>query len=789
MLNCSSPYYVGDICSISCSQAGAVLIGNETIECLVTGYWEAASAACIIPVPNYPPSGLTLSTSSVLETVPVGTAIGTFIVSDRNLDQTHAFILVDSDEEFFRISGNNLIVIRLLNYETSKIHEIRVFVRDDGNPPLNATFSLNITVLDENKPPSSATISNNVITENVPLHTVVGSLSATDLDDGQTVSFMLMTTSGGKFALRNNSQLVTTSNLNYERQSQFMLAIKVTDSAFPPLSTITTINITVLDSNDPPTAITPSFVLSKENPSIGELVTTLAVDDEDDNDTYTLTLTPSFGLVVSDLQLIVNDPSFLDYEAYPSHRITISMHLVDGEFNLTQMITIQLTDTNEASTGITLSSYSVHEHSPMGSVIGELTATDPDITNSHTFTLLSNSNLVRISGTSLLVNSDIDYEVFPSFSIVVTVSDKGELNYTQTINISVINQNEAPQNFSFTPNPLYTCSVSKPDTACVPENDASFQSIGQLYATDPDGDNVTFMLTNFTVPSSYFKINHTNSKSQLLQSGYGLNYESKLYGHQILLFVDVSDQLGHSTLHTITVRILNANDPPITVTLSNTVISEQALVGQIIGSLDAIDEDEGDQLIYRLDHNPDGLFGIDGDHLVVAKSLNHESTTNAHNISIICSDGIAETIPIWFVIEISDANEPPISISLNNTAVLENSPLYTTIGAVTAYDMDVNDTLAFHLDDNARGKFRLVQNENEHILQSLKTFDYETEDSYNIVVRVTDSYNNSKLQLFTIQVSSMPCSANTLTCVLFRLLTLMSLQTTLHSPTIQFVKA
>ena len=45
-------------------------------------------------------------------------------------------------------------------------------------------------MLDENEPPSSATISNNVITENVPLHTMVGFLSAIDLENGQTVSFM-----------------------------------------------------------------------------------------------------------------------------------------------------------------------------------------------------------------------------------------------------------------------------------------------------------------------------------------------------------------------------------------------------------------------------------------------------------------------------------------------------------------------------------------------------------------------------------------------------------------------
>ena len=725
------------------------IVGNDKIECLITGNWEAASAACAIPLPNYQPSGL------ILENVPVGSTIGTFAVTDRNSDQTHTFILVDSDENLFRINGNDLLVNGQLNYETANSYEIQVLVTDNGMPQLNATFSLNISVVDENEAPSSAAISSNLITENSPLHTAIGSLSAMDPDNGQTVSFTLLNTAGGKFALHNNTQLVTTSNLNYERQSLFVLAIQVSDSASPSLRTTDTISVIVLDSNDPPTSVVPSFVIMAENPIIGQHIIMLTVEDEDRNDTYSVELTPSYGLVVSNLQLTVSDPSFLDYEAYPNHRITMSMYLTDGEFNLTQKLTIQLTDTNEPPTGISLSSYSLHEHSPMGSVIGELTVTDPDINDTHVFTLLPSlhSNLARISGKSLFVNGDVDYEMFPSFSIDVRVSDRGGSIYTQTLNVSVINQNEPPQNFTFIPNPMYACSVSKPDMACIPENSQSFQNIGHLHATDPDSDNVTFLLTNFTVPASFFKVNQTEGKFQIFLSSNHLNFESKMYGNQITLFVEISDQLGHSTVHTVTIHILDVNDPPTTVTLSNTLVSEQALVGQIIGSLGAMDEDEGDHLSYRLDHSPSGLFRIDGNHLFVDKPLNYESAIIAHNISIICSDGIAETEPTWFVIEISDVNEPPINITLDNNAIPENSPLYTTIGVISAYDMDGNETLSFKLDDDARGKFRLVYDEGSHVLQSFEAFDYEMEDSYSIVVRVTDSFGSWKLQSFSIQVS------------------------------------
>ena len=366
-----------------------------------------------------------LSTSSILENVPVGTAIGTFIVSDHNIDQTHTFILLDSAGGLFRIMNTNLLVNGQLNYEAIRVYTIQVKVIDNGVPQLSTTFELNITVLNENEPPSGATISSNVIVENIAANSLVGSLSATDPDEGQNVYFTLLTTGGGKFALHNYSQLITTSSLNYETQTQFMLAIQVSDSASPSLSTISTIAINVLDHNDAPASITPTYLSIPENPLVRHTLTTLIVEDEDTSGTYSVTLTPSYGLVVNNLQLIVTDPSLLDFEAYPRHRVIMSIQLTNDEFTLTQQLTVHLTDVNEAPTEISLSSYSIHEHSAVGNVIGSLFATDPDINDTHTFTLEEGlqNNLVRIDGISLLVNNDIDYETFSSLSIMVQVTD------------------------------------------------------------------------------------------------------------------------------------------------------------------------------------------------------------------------------------------------------------------------------------------------------------------------------------------------------------------------------
>ena len=449
---------------------------------------------------------------------PINTAVGTFIVTDRNIDQTHTFTLTNSAGNRFRINNNNLVVNSQLNYEAARSYSITVKVTDNGSPQLSAQFRLTISILDENEPPSSVTISNSMVAENAAVNTVIGTLQATDPDAGQRISYSLLSTGGGKFGLNRNGQVIVTASLNYEAQSQYMLSVRATDSSSPSLSTISTITITVQDRNDAPTSISPLFLVIQENPTNGRTLTTFGVVDDDQSGTYAVTLTPTYGLVVNNLRLIVSDSSLLNYEAYSTHRVTTSLRLTDGPFSLTRQLTLQLADTNEDPTGITLSSTSVHEHSSVNTVIGSLAATDPDLNDTHVFTLLSGlqSNLVRIDRTSLIVNADIDHETYSSFSIMVRVADKGALTFTQTLTISVINENEAPMNFTFTANSMYECSTSQSNIACVQENTRPPQSIGRFSAMDPDGDTITYTLRDYIGLSSYFSIDQSSNPPYLV---------------------------------------------------------------------------------------------------------------------------------------------------------------------------------------------------------------------------------------------------------------------------------
>ena len=53
------------------------------------------------------------------------------------------------------------------------------------------------------------------------------------------------------------------------------------------------------DRNDAPSRISPSYLSVAENPLIGQTLTTLIVEDEDTSGTYSVALTPSYGLVVN----------------------------------------------------------------------------------------------------------------------------------------------------------------------------------------------------------------------------------------------------------------------------------------------------------------------------------------------------------------------------------------------------------------------------------------------------------------------------------------------------------
>ncbi|GAK55680.1 fibronectin type III domain protein [Candidatus Vecturithrix granuli] len=103
---------------------------------------------------NQAPTNLSLSNSSVAESQPIGTVVGTFTTTDPNAGDTFTYSLVSgtgsADNGSFTISGNTLKTAAIFDYETKNSYSIRVQTRDAGGLTFQKVFTITVTDVAEN---------------------------------------------------------------------------------------------------------------------------------------------------------------------------------------------------------------------------------------------------------------------------------------------------------------------------------------------------------------------------------------------------------------------------------------------------------------------------------------------------------------------------------------------------------------------------------------------------------------------------------------------------------------
>ncbi|HEX5102420.1 MAG TPA: choice-of-anchor Q domain-containing protein, partial [Pirellulaceae bacterium] len=100
---------------------------------------------------------------------------------------------------------------------------------------------------------------------------------------------------------------------------------------------------------------------------------------------------------------------------------------------------------NQAPTDILLTNASVRENSADGTVVGLLSAVDPDSGDTHSFVLTNGAgSRFRIAGNQLMVRTGslLDFEAATSHTIVVRTTDSGGLMFDKSFVINVQNVNE-----------------------------------------------------------------------------------------------------------------------------------------------------------------------------------------------------------------------------------------------------------------------------------------------------------------------------------------------------------
>lgn len=110
-----------------------------------------------------------------------------------------------------------------------------------------------------------------------------------------------------------------------------------------------------------------------------------------------------------------------------------------------------------------------------------------------------------------------------------------------------------------------------------------------------------------TLCSGIFDLQLTQKGAECTAQGCGLDFETQKY-HMILVQVTDSGTPSLSASFSITIQVLDANDPPVLSDTSVTQLKENMTVGDIVAKLAATDQDAGQNMTFSIGN--EGEFNL-----------------------------------------------------------------------------------------------------------------------------------------------------------------------------------
>eukprot|EP00063_Salmo_salar_P077270 XP_014052105.1 PREDICTED: protocadherin gamma-C5-like isoform X1 [Salmo salar] len=232
-----------------------------------------------------------------------------------------------------------------IDYEERNSFKIDVLATDKGIPPMQGLCTINVEIMDlnDNSPEIIFKSEPSPVSEDAPVGTVIALISAKDVDSGENGNVNLNIALGLPFKLKpsvsNNYALVTDTSLDREKNPEYTVEIKASDSGIPSLNSRKTIHVRILDVNDnPPVFSQPSYtVYVRENNAAGSIMCSVSASDPDIGENAKI----SYSILDSKVQ----DVSVSSYIYINSDNGSIySMHSFDYEKLKVFQIQVQAKD-------------------------------------------------------------------------------------------------------------------------------------------------------------------------------------------------------------------------------------------------------------------------------------------------------------------------------------------------------------------------------------------------------------------------------------------------------------
>ncbi|XP_029703551.1 protocadherin gamma-A5-like [Takifugu rubripes] len=234
--------------------------------------------------------------STVTENAPKGTVVATVTASDAddgaNSKITYSITnTLDVVSKLFKVNEENgeVTLIANIDFEKSRKYQINLLASDHGGLTDSCKLIVDVQDMNDNRPQIDILSRSSSISEDAEKDTVVTMINIEDKDSGENGAVKCFINDNIPFTLKastnNFYKLVTDSELDRERESEYNITVSCSDEGVPSLSSSVTLTLQISDVNDNP----PVFERSSyeayivENNTPGLSVFTVKARDADWN--------------------------------------------------------------------------------------------------------------------------------------------------------------------------------------------------------------------------------------------------------------------------------------------------------------------------------------------------------------------------------------------------------------------------------------------------------------------------------------------------------------------------
>jgi hypothetical protein len=440
--------------------------------------------------------------------------------------------------------------------------------------------------------------------------TTIGTIQVSEPDFGQSHFYFIITGNASNAfslnALTGELTVNQASALVLGINSPFSLGVLVFDNGTGNLYNTGVIKVNVISNQNQPPVVSDQTLSVNQDSPIGTAVGIVVATDPNPEETLTYSILSgntngTFAINSSTGEIVVANSTALGLETAPSFDLVIKVQ-DNSQDNLSNqaVVTILILKPNMPPV-ILNQSKSTFEHQPVGTVVGYVSAFDPNSKSSLKYSIVSGNisegfTLDSMSGCITIHDPNVVcFEGHPVFNLIVHVENIAGLSSEAILTINVEDINESP--------------VCDSQLFSIAENSPVQTMVGSIVAKDFDVNQTLAYSIVSGNTNDVFKVDPTNGALTVNNSS-ALNFESN---GTFDLMVSVQDN-GDGNLITfsnITIELLDVNEPPVMENQALSVI-ENAAPGTKIGYLKAEDPDKGQAVKFKIvGGNDSHTFNLD----------------------------------------------------------------------------------------------------------------------------------------------------------------------------------